>query len=76
MRGDCRGRLEKRYREDDLKTTSFKSLVICENRELLYEEAPQAYKPAEDTVCVLEKEGLCRRVARLRPVLTYKTTRR
>ena len=76
MRSDCRGRLEKRYREADLKMTSLKSLVICEDRDLIYEEAPQAYKSVEDTVEVLETEGLCRRVARLRPVLTYKTMRR
>ena len=76
MRGDCRGRLEKRYREADLKKTPFKSIVICEDRELIYEEAPQAYKSVDDTVSVLESEGLCKRMARLRPVLTYKTMRR
>lgn len=35
MRSDCRGRLEKRYREADLKMTSFKSQVICEDRDLI-----------------------------------------
>lgn len=76
MRSECRGRLEKRYRENDLRKTDLGSVVVCENRDLLYEEAPQAYKSVEDTVTVLEAEGLCRRVARLRPLLTYKTMRR
>ena len=76
MRSECRGRLEKRFRENDLRKTVFGNLVVCENRELLYEEAPQAYKSVEDTVTVLEADGLCRRVARLKPLLTYKTMRR
>jgi len=41
---DCRGRLEKRYTAKGLTRTELGSLVICEDKELLYEEAPQPYK--------------------------------
>ncbi len=72
-RGDCRGRLERRFSPEQLTRTRLGSQVICENRELLYEEAPQAYKPIDSVVDALEEAGLARRLARLAPVLTYKT---
>jgi release factor H-coupled RctB family protein len=49
------------------------SRVICGDRDLLYEEAPMAYKPIESVIEALEEAGLIRRIATLRPVLTYKT---
>ena len=47
--------------------------VICEQRELLYEEAPAAYKNIEDVVQDLADAGLISVIATLRPLLTYKT---
>ncbi|MEK6423724.1 MAG: RNA ligase RtcB family protein [Burkholderia gladioli] len=72
-RGDCRGRLEARFWPSQLTRTRLGSQVICANRELLYEEAPQAYKPIDSVLDALEAAGLVRRLARLAPVLTYKT---
>lgn len=57
----------------DLCLTSFGSRVVCEDKDLLYEEVPDAYK---DIGCVLKDLldlGLCKVIAVLRPVLTYKT---
>ncbi len=72
-RGDCKARLQSRYRHDQLQKTAFGSRVICNDRELIYDEAPEAYKPIESIINVMEQEGLIHRIARLKPVLTYKT---
>lgn len=53
--------------------TALGSRVICENRNLLYEEAPLAYKNVETVIEDLKQAGLVRVIARLRPLLTYKT---
>ena len=52
------------------------SRVICEDKELLYEEAPEAYKRIDDVVSDLVELGLVRVAAILRPLITYKTRRR
>ena len=43
-------------------------LVRAQNRELLAEEAPQAYKDVADVVGVCHAAGISRRVARTRPI--------
>ena len=48
------------------------STVICNDKELLYEEAPQAYKDVDSVVAALVDAGLVRLIARFRPLLTYK----
>ena len=73
-RGDCQARLSHKYKKDDLLRTSLGSRVVCGNKELLYDEAPQAYKKCESIIDDLVSAGLIRVVARLRPVLTFKTT--
>lgn len=75
-RGDTRARLRDRYRPADLVQTALGSRVICEDRELLYEEAPEAYKDIDGVIAALLEAKLCRVVAVLRPVITYKTRRR
>ena len=39
----------------------------------MYEEAPEAYKPIDSIIDALVQAGLVTVLARLRPVLTYKT---
>jgi release factor H-coupled RctB family protein len=46
--------------------------VVCEQRELLYEEAPAAYKNIEVVVQDLVDAGLVSVIATMRPLLTYK----
>lgn len=60
---------------DRLARTSLGGHVICADRQLLMEEAPEAYKDIDKVVADLEAEGLARVVAVLRPVLTFKTAR-
>ena len=47
--------------------------VICADRTLLVEEAPEAYKDIRKVVGDLEAFGLARSVAILRPLITFKT---
>lgn len=75
-RTDCRARLGRKYSPDDLSRTTFGGRVICEDRELIYEEAPQAYKDVAVVVQDLVDSGLARIVATLKPLITYKTRRR
>ena len=74
-RSDCRGRLEKRYTSKDLLRTELGSLVICEDKDLLYEEAPQAYKNISVVIEDLVNEGLAEVIGILRPLITYKVRR-
>ncbi|EAR61909.1 RNA ligase RtcB family protein [Neptuniibacter caesariensis] len=72
-RGDCQQRLSSKYKKQDLLKTELGSRVICNNKELLYDEAPQAYKDCETIIDDLCDAGLVRVIARLRPALTFKT---
>lgn len=54
-------------------TTELGSRVICENKDLLYEEMPSAYKEIEDIIHDLQEFNLIKVVAILRPIITYKT---
>ncbi|UKK83731.1 RNA ligase RtcB family protein [Sphingopyxis sp. BSN-002] len=74
-RNDAHGRLSKRFRPSDLERTALGGRVICEDRRLIFEEAPQAYKDIGGVVGDLEAAGLIRVIASLRPLLSYKTRR-
>ncbi|WP_316190209.1 MULTISPECIES: RNA ligase RtcB family protein [unclassified Bradyrhizobium] len=50
----------------------FGGRVICEDRALLAEEAPEAYKPIGGVIADLEALGLARVVASFRPLVTVK----
>lgn len=72
-RSESRWRVREKQKAAQLVQTALGSRVICDNRNLLYEEAPYAYKDVEHVVNDLKEAGLIRVVARLRPLLTYKT---
>ena len=72
-RGDCQGRLSHKYKREDLYRTELGSRVVCGNKELLYDEAPQAYKKCETVISDMVGAGLIEVVARMKPVLTFKT---
>ncbi len=74
QRSECKGRLSARYSADSLRRTRFGSIVVCQDKALIYEEAPQAYKPVDSIIQSLADAGLLEPVARLKPVLTYKTS--
>ena len=59
---------------DRLKITeSLESHVVCEDKQLLYEEHPQAYKTIDAVIDDLVEAKLIRVIAKMRPLITYKT---
>ncbi len=74
-RADARARMRDRYRAADLTRTALRGAVVCEDKDLLFEEAPDAYKRIEQVIADLVDARACRVVATLRPVVTYKTRR-
>jgi len=75
QRGYAKSRLSHKYRVEDLTRTELGGRVICEDRELLYDEAPQAYKDIAQVIADLEAAALIETIAVYRPVLTYKVRR-
>jgi release factor H-coupled RctB family protein len=72
-RTDCKRKLFDFTTLSELKRTALGSRVICEDRALIYEEAPQAYKNVNSVLESLVQSGLVKVLARSKPVLTYKT---
>lgn len=72
MRGECRERLSGRYTAQQLTRTRFGSRVVCQDKQLIFQEAPEAYKPIDSIIDALQQAGLIVPIARLTPVLTYK----
>ena len=73
QRGECKGRLSHKYTADSLRQTEFDSVVVCQDKTLIFEEAPQAYKSIDSVIAAMKNAGLIELVARFKPVLTYKT---
>jgi release factor H-coupled RctB family protein len=71
-RSETRLRMRERFGVHQLTQTPLGGRVICERRELLYEEAPAAYKNIEDVIQDLVDAGLVSVIATFRPLLTYK----
>jgi release factor H-coupled RctB family protein len=72
-RNESRQRMRERFGMHQLAQTPLGGRVICGERDLLYEEAPAAYKNIEDVVQDLVDAGLASVIATFRPLLTYKT---
>jgi release factor H-coupled RctB family protein len=72
-RSETRSRMRERFDVMELVQTPLGGRVICEERELLYEEAPAAYKNIEAVITDLVDAGLVSVIATFRPLLTYKT---
>lgn len=73
IRSACKDRLFKLMTPTQMGRTALGSRVICNDRQLIYEEAPQAYKGVDSVVQSLVGAGLIELLARTKPVLTYKT---
>jgi release factor H-coupled RctB family protein len=74
-RQSAKARLKDRYRADALVKTELGGVVICEDKELLYEEAPQAYKNIDLVIEDMVQAGLIGVVATLKPRITYELRR-
>lgn len=71
-RGGCKERLENKYTKKTIKQTKFGTNVVCKDKKILFEEAPEAYKNIERVIQDLLDANLITVVATLKPVVTYK----
>ncbi|MCX6929608.1 MAG: RtcB family protein, partial [Verrucomicrobia bacterium] len=62
-----------RFGMHQLTQTPLGGRIIFGERDLLYEEAPAAYKNIEDVIQELVDAGVVLVIATFRPLLTYKT---
>jgi release factor H-coupled RctB family protein len=75
-RKDCRERFSRKYSVENLRQTKLGSRVICANKDLLFEEAPMAYKDITVVIQDMVDAGVINVIASLRPLITYKTRKR
>ncbi|ENY8962131.1 RNA ligase RtcB family protein [Clostridioides difficile] len=71
-RSVCKSRLKSKYSKDTIKQTKFKSQIICNDVNLLFQEAPEAYKNIEQIIESLIEYELIQVVATMNPLITYK----
>jgi release factor H-coupled RctB family protein len=74
-RSDCMDRLKGRFTKESLARTELGGMVICEDKDLLFEEAPMAYKKIEKVISIMQDSGLIKVIATMKPVITYKVRR-
>jgi release factor H-coupled RctB family protein len=72
-RADALRRGRAKHTVQQLRTTPVGSLVVCGDRQLLFEEAPTAYKRIEQVIADLVDHHLATPVATTVPLITYKT---
>tara|TARA_R110002096_G_scaffold436056_1_gene666538 strand:+ start:97359 stop:98465 length:1107 start_codon:yes stop_codon:yes gene_type:complete len=75
-RSEAKDKLIRRYNIQDLQQTKLGGRVICEDKALIYEEAPEAYKDIETVITDLIEADLIKLIVSMRPLITYKTRRR
>ena len=75
-RSSMHGRVQaKRSDIEAMQRAPFGGRIICEDRDLFIEEAPQAYKSSQAVVADLEATGAARSAASFHPLLTFKKIR-
>ena len=68
----CKSRIRDKYDRDTIRQNRYKGRVVCRDTDLLYEEAPEAYKNIDVVIQTLLEHNLITVIATLRPVLTFK----
>lgn len=72
-RADALRRGKVKHTVEQLRKTPLGSFVVCGDRQLLFEEAPTAYKRIEQVIADLVDHNLATPVATTVPLVTYKT---
>lgn len=72
-RADALRRGKAKHTVEELRRTAVGSIVVCGDRQLLFEEAPTAYKRIEQVIADLVEHALATPIATTVPVVTYKT---
>jgi release factor H-coupled RctB family protein len=75
-RADALRRGRAKHMVEELRRTPVGSIVVCGDRQLLFEEAPTAYKRIEQVIADLVAHGLATPIATTVPLVTYKTADR
>ncbi|MEV4808984.1 RNA ligase RtcB family protein [Micromonospora avicenniae] len=73
-RADALRRGRAKHTVEELRRTPVGSVVVCGERQLLFEEAPSAYKRIEQVIADLVEHDLATPVATTVPLVTYKTS--
>ena len=71
-RSICKSRIDRKYDRNSIRSTRYKSQVVCHDTNLLFAEAPEAYKNVEQVMEALQEYGLVDVIATLRPLITFK----
>lgn len=71
-RSICKSRIDRMYDRNSIRSTKYKSQVVCHDTNLLFAEAPEAYKNVEQVIGSLQEYGLIHVAATLRPLITFK----
>lgn len=71
-RSICKSRIDRRYDRESIRSTELKSRVVCHDTNLLFAEAPEAYKNVEQVVDSLKEANLVETAALLKPLITFK----
>lgn len=71
-RSEALDKLRHRYRRSEVARSALGARVICDDKQLLFEEHPDAYKAIEPVISALEVHGQATRVASLIPITTVK----
>jgi release factor H-coupled RctB family protein len=72
-RADALRRGRAKHTVEELRRTPVGSVVVCGDRQLLFEEAPTAYKRIEQVIGDLVEHELATPIATTIPLVTYKT---
>ncbi|MFD2261418.1 RNA ligase RtcB family protein [Lacibacterium aquatile] len=73
-RHEAKGKLRNLYRREDLDRNAYGGRIVCGSEQLLWEEAPEAYKDVDQVVGDLADAGLLTIVAAFRPLVTFKAS--
>lgn len=71
-RSVCKGKISSKYNNKTIRETALKSRVVCHDTNLLFQEAPEAYKNIENIIKILIDYDLIKVIATLKPLLTFK----
>ncbi|MCL2591738.1 MAG: RNA ligase RtcB family protein [Defluviitaleaceae bacterium] len=73
-RSMCKGRVWNKYDKCsiDIKFNKYQGQLVCHDYDLLFEEAPEAYKNIENIIAILLEYEMVELIASVKPVLTVK----
>ncbi|AKA69318.1 RNA ligase RtcB family protein [Clostridium scatologenes] len=72
QRNGCKERLLGKFSKKDVKNGNFSYNIVCRDKSLIYEEAPEAYKNIDRVIQDLIEFDLIKVIAKLKPIITYK----